>query len=74
VRQWSPDRKTQGKETYKCDQGDSEFANLLDDTLCCTIGPSHDDAIVGPTDIEDATYCLQDVEYEKGELQCKSIN
>jgi len=50
------DRKT------KCDQGDSEFANLLDDTLCCTIVPSHDDAIVGPPDIEGATYCLQNVE------------
>jgi hypothetical protein len=52
----------------KNDQGNPEFANLLDDALCRAIGPSRDNPIVGPSDIEYTTPGLQNIKYEKGKL------
>ena len=54
-----------GKETHEDDQRDSDFSDLLENTLCCAIGPCRDDPVVSPFDIEHATNCLQKVEYEK---------
>jgi hypothetical protein len=52
----------------KNDQGNPEFANLLDDTLCRTIWPSRDDPVVSPSDIEYTTPGLQNIKYKKGKL------
>jgi hypothetical protein len=60
--------KTLGEETHEGDQADSEFTNLCDKALCCTIGPRRDDPVVSPPDIEDTANCLQKFEYEKREL------
>jgi hypothetical protein len=60
------------KETNQGNKGNSEFTNLLDDALCCAIWTSHDDSVVSPPDIEDATHGLQNVEYKKGGLSFKS--
>ena len=57
--------KTLGEETHEDDQGDSEFTNLLDSTLCCAIMPGRDDPVLNPLDIEDTANCLQEVKYEK---------
>ena len=57
-----------GEESYKNDQGDSDFTNLFDDALRCAIGARRNDPVVSPPDIEDTTKCLEKVEYEKREL------
>ena len=63
--------RTLGEETHENDQGNSDFTNLLENTLCCAIWPCRDDPVVSPFDIEDTTNCLQKVEYEKRELSYK---
>ena len=60
--------KTIGEETHEDDQGDSEFTNLLENTLCCAVWPCRDNPVVGPPDIKATTNCLQKVEYENREL------
>ena len=61
-------RKSLREESYEDDQADSEFTNLFDKALCCAIGSYRDDPVVNPLDTEDATSCLQKIEYEKREL------
>ena len=63
--------KTLGEETHENDQGNSDFTNLLENTLCCAIGPWRDDPVVSPPDIEDTTNCWQKAKYEKRELSYK---
>jgi hypothetical protein len=50
--------KTLEEETHEDDQGDSEFTYLLNNALCCAIGPCRDDPVVSPPDTEDTTSCL----------------
>ena len=57
--------------THEGDQGDSEFTNLLNNTLCSAIVPGCDDPVLNPLDVEDTTNCLQEVTYEKRELSCE---
>jgi hypothetical protein len=60
--------RTLGEETDEGDQGDSKFANLLDNALDCAIGPCCDDPVVNPPGTEDTANRLQDVKGEKREL------
>jgi len=55
----------------KGDQGNPESANLLEDALSCAIGPSRDNPVVSPPNIEYATHGLKNIEYEKGKLPPK---
>ena len=54
--------------THKGDQGHPKLAYLLDDALCCTIRSRCDDSNMSPSDIEDTTQRLQNIEEKKGEL------
>jgi hypothetical protein len=54
--------------TYKGDQRDAEFTNLLNNALGCAIRAYCDDPVVGPSNIEDAAHGLQDVVHKKGKL------
>lgn len=65
------DIKTIREETHQCDQGDSNFADLLDDALHCAIVPLRHDPVVGPPDIENTAHALQEIKREKGELSRK---
>ena len=46
----------------------TEYASLLDNALCCTIRAHIDDPVVGPSNIEDATYGLQNIVRKKEKL------
>ena len=65
-------KETRREGTHESDKSNTEFTNLLDDALCCAIVPCHNDAVMGPSDIEDAPHGLQDIECEKGELSNES--
>lgn len=62
------ERRCYKSGTYKGDQRNSNFTNLLDDALCRAIVPCCDDPVVSPPDIEDATHGLQKVEREEEKL------
>ena len=56
------------QNTYEGDQCNSKCAHLLDDTLCRAIWACCDGPVMGPSDIENTTGGLQNVEYKKEEL------
>jgi hypothetical protein len=51
-------------ETNQDAQAYSDFTKLLDYSLCCAVGSRCDNSVVSPSDIEDATHGLPDVESE----------
>jgi hypothetical protein len=58
-------------ETNQGAQANSDFTKLLDHALCCAVWSSCNNAVVNPSDIEDPTHSLPDVEREKGQLKWK---
>jgi hypothetical protein len=57
-----------GEKTHKSDQCSPERTYLLDDTLCCAIGPRPDLPVVSPSDKEDTPHSMNDIEHQNGEL------
>jgi hypothetical protein len=56
------------ESTYKSDQGDPEFTNLLNNALGCAIRAYCDDSVVGPSNIKDTAHGLQTIEHKKEKL------
>jgi hypothetical protein len=59
---------TTREETHKSDQCSTKGTYLLDDTLCCAIGSRSDLPIVSPSDMQDTTHSMNDIEHQNGEL------
>ena len=62
------------EETHESDQGDSEFADLFDNALCCAKAPCRDDPVVSPPGTKGTADPLQKVEYKKRELLGENIH